>query len=79
MLNIQGALCLPTLLLAQQARVPKSVSTVGVYSRTLTSPLFRAFEFGIGNTSPSVPLYVHENLTPSLGTESTSQRSDTVS
>ena len=79
MSNTQGVLCLPTLLLAQQARVPKSVSAVGVYSRTLTSPLLRALEFGIGNTSPRVPLYVQENLTASFGTASTSQRSDTVS
>lgn len=79
MSNTQGVLCLPTLLLAQQARVPKSVSAAGVYSRTLTSPLFRALEFGIGNTSPRVPLYVQENLTASVDTASTSQRSDTVS
>ena len=79
MSNTQGVLCLPTLLLAQQASVPKSVSAAGVYSRTLTSPLFRALEFGIGNTSPRVPLYVQENLTASVGTASTSQRSDTVS
>lgn len=33
----------------------------------------------MGNTSPFVPLKVQENLTPSIGVASTSQRSLTVS